>query len=259
MGPISSEGAWAANGPAVSGEDQVPREGVSEFTLEHQVALHFPRGLTVFLVTGVLLMAGHAALAFSTGPLGDGKLAFTVTRNGEPIGSQVYTFNRHGARTVVEIKTDIDFRLLSLPIYRFQHQSREVWDGDRLVRLVSNTNDNGDPLTLDVRAEGPVLKVGAQNKSVEVDPKAIPASLWNRAVVKRERLLDTVKGTLLNTIVTDLGDDTVTVAGKAIPARRFRLSGDYHRELWYGKRDGTLVRVLFEAIDGSEVEYVLTP
>ena len=217
-----------------------------------------PRGLIAFLVTGLLLAAAHSAVAVSTGSFSDEELAFTVTRNGKPIGSHSYTFDRRGARTVVDIETTIDFRLLTLPVYRFQHKSHEVWDGDRLVRLVSNTNDNGEPVTLDVRAEGPVLKVGGQEQAVEVDPKAIPASLWNPVVVKRERLLDTVNGALMKTTVADLGDETVTIAGKAIPARRYRLSGDYHRELWYDRRDGTLVRVMFEAKDGSEVEYVLT-
>jgi hypothetical protein len=209
-----------------------------------------------FMVAGLLLVAAHGALAVSTGAFNDEKLSFTVTRNGKAIGSHVYTIDRHGEKTVVEVKTDIDFRLLSLPIYRFKHQSREIWDGDRLVRMVSVTDDNGEPVTLDVRADGPVLRVGGPDDAVEVDAKAVPASLWNRDVVRRERLLDTVSGALMKTSATDLGDDTVTVGGKEIPARHFRLSGDYNRELWYDRKDGTLVRVLFEADDGSEVEYV---
>lgn len=217
----------------------------------------FPRGWMAFLAVGFVLAMAHAAVAVSAGSFGGKKLTFTVTRNGNPIGSHVYIFDRQGARTVVEIRTDIDFRLLSLPLYRFQHKSREVWDGDRLVRLVSNTNDNGEPVTLDVRAEGRVLKVGIRDQAVEVDPAVVPASLWNRAVVKRERLLDTVNGAVMKTSVADLGDETVTIAGAAVPARRYRLSGDYRRDLWYDRRDGTLVRVLFEATDGSEVEYVL--
>jgi len=209
-----------------------------------------------FAVTGLLLVAAHAASAISAGGFVDEKLAFTVTRNGKAIGSHIYTFDRRGERTVVDIRTEIDFRLLSLPVYQFKHESHEVWDGDRLVRLVSNTDDNGDPVALDVRAEGAVLKVGAKDQAVDVDAMAVPASLWNLDVVRRERLLDTVDGTLLKTSATDLGDDTVTVAGKEVPARRFRLSGEYNRELWYDRRDGALLRVKFEATDGSEVEYV---
>lgn len=211
----------------------------------------------LILATAVALVAGHAAMAVSNFGAGEGRLDFTVTRNGEPIGSQVYRIDRQGRRITVDIRTNIDFRLLSLPIYRFRHESREIWDGDRLVRLISNTNDNGDPVVLDVRADGRVLRVGGDAVHLEVDGKAVPASLWNPVVVQRERLLDTVKGTVLTTKVEYLGEEALSVGERQVQARKYRLSGDYSRDLWYDSRDGSLVRVLFKAPDGSQVEYVL--
>jgi hypothetical protein len=208
------------------------------------------------VLAGVALAAAHNAMAVATGGAGD-QLAFTVTRNGAPIGSQVYHIDRQGRRVVVDIQTDIDFRLFWVPVYRFRHESREIWDGDRLVRMVSKTDDNGDPIALDVTTDGGVLKVGGDAAQVEVDPTAVPASLWNPVVVERERLLDTVNGTVLATKVAFLGEEVLTVAGRQIQARRYKLSGDYSRDLWYDAGNGSLVRVLFEARDGSEVEYVL--
>lgn len=229
------------------------------FELEQDVVRAIPLKWAISLVvTGCMLVAAQSAIAISMGIFSDRQLAYTVTRNGTPIGSHVYTFNRDGERVRVDIKTDIDFRLLSLPIYRFQHESHEVWVGDRLIRMVSTTNDNGEPVKLEVRADGAVLKVEDPQKSVTVDAKAIPASLWNRVVVERDHLLDTVDGAVMTTKVADLGMETLTVDGKAVEARRYRLSGDYNRDLWYDARDGKLVRVHFEAADGSEVEYVLT-
>lgn len=208
-------------------------------------------------LAGAHLAGAHKAMAVATGGAGDGELSFTVTRNGAPIGSQIYRIDRQGRHVVVDIHTDIDFRLLWIPVYRFRHESREIWDGDRLIRMVSNTDDNGNPVALDVRAEGRVLKVGGEAGPAEVDSSAVPASLWNSVVVERQRLLDTVTGTVLATKVAFLGDEVLTVAGKSVQTRRYRLSGDYSRDLWYDSGDGSLVRVLFEARDGSEVEYVL--
>lgn len=216
------------------------------------------RGLSV-LIAGLALVLAHAAVALTTNGVVEGRRAFTVTRNGEPIGTQVYRIDRQGERVVVDIQTDIDFRLLWVPIYRFRHESREIWDGDRLVRMVSNTNDNGAPVSLDVEMDGRVLKVGGERgkSQAEVDPKAVPASLWNPVVVKRQRLLDTVNGTVMAAQGRFLGEDTLTVGARTIQARHYRLSGDYSRDLWYDSRDGSLVHVSFEAPDGSSVEYVL--
>ncbi len=211
----------------------------------------------LILLAGLVLVAGQAAVAVPVSAVREGRLAFTVTRNGEPIGSQVYSFDRHGRRVVVDVRTDIDFRLLSLPIYRFRHESHEVWEGDRLIRMVSNTDDNGDPVTLDVRAEGRVLKVGGAAGQLDVDPKAVPASLWNPVVVQRHRLLDPVDGTVMKTKVAYLGEETLTIGGRTVQTRKYRLSGDYSRDLWYDSRDGSLVRVQFKGPDGSDLAYVL--
>ena len=225
--------------------------------MEHRVVRDVSRRLAVFgLALGLVAVAVYPVAGMSLGTSSRDHLAFTVTRNGEPIGSHTYRFERQNGRVTVDIRTDIDFRLLSLPVYRFKHQSQEVWDGDRLVRMGSKTDDNGEPVSLDVRADGPVLKIGRDDGAVEVDPRAVPASLWNPVVVERQRLLDTVNGNVLSTTSTDLGSDSLTVGDTTVPAHRFRISGDYHRDLWYDSRDGSLVRVRFEAKDGSEVEYV---
>lgn len=221
--------------------------------MAHQVALRWVFGL---VLAGLVLAGAHGAWAVARGGAGEGDLAFTITRNGAPIGSHVYRFDRQGRRVVVDIHTDIDFRLLWIPVYRFRHDSREIWDGDRLVRLVSRTDDNGDPVVLDVRTDGGVLKIGGAGGSAEVDPLAVPASLWNPVVVERDRLLDTINGAVLMPKSSYLGQEVLTIGGKQVTARRYRLSGDYSRDLWYDAADGSLVRVLFEARDGSAVEYV---
>src|SRR3546814_19454064 len=61
----------------------------------------FPYTTLFRSLAGVALAAAHNAMAVATGGVGD-QLAFTVTRNGAPIGSQVYHIDRQGRR-VVEI------------------------------------------------------------------------------------------------------------------------------------------------------------
>ena len=50
------------------------------------------------VLAGFALAGAHNALAVARGGAGDGELAFTVTRNGAPIGSHVYHFDRQGRR-----------------------------------------------------------------------------------------------------------------------------------------------------------------
>lgn len=200
--------------------------------------------------------AAVPAAASSPSLPGDGRLDFTITRNGEAIGTHSYRFARHGRQTTVDIRTEIDFRLFTIPVYRFQHQSREVWDGDTLASLVSQTDDNGEPVHLEVRAEGEVLTVQRQTETRAVEGPAIPASLWNASTLRHRRLIGTVGGSVLATRVIFLGETDLQVGGRTVATRHYRVSGDFNRELWYDRSNQTLVHVRFEAEDGSQVEYV---
>lgn len=194
--------------------------------------------------------------ATATGVPENGVLAFDIVRNGEAIGTHTYHFDQQGDRTEVRIQTNIDYRLLSIPVYRFEHESIEVWKDGRLSSLESTTNENGTPVKLQVHREEDSLMVIGEDGSMHVDREIIPASLWNRLVLDRDEILTTVSGNLKSMQVTYIGEEILDVKGEKKPTYHFRLSGEFERDLWYDRQD-MLVSVRFEASDGSTVQYVL--
>ncbi|MEC7655058.1 MAG: DUF6134 family protein, partial [Pseudomonadota bacterium] len=97
----------------------------------------------------ILLAFTTAATPEAEGVPEDGILSFDIVRNGSSIGTHTYRFDQYDGRTEVRIKTEIDYRLLLIPIYRFEHESHEVWENGRLSLLESNTNENGTPVKLE--------------------------------------------------------------------------------------------------------------
>ena len=186
----------------------------------------------------------------------NGVLAFDIVRNGQAIGTHTYRFNQSGDRTEVRIKTDIDYRLFLIPVYRFEHESVEVWKDGRLASLESQTNENGTPVKLQVQRDEDSLMVVGEDGSMHVDREIIPASLWNRLVLDRDKILTTISGNVKKFQVEFVGEETLEIRGRQKTTNRFRLSGEFERDLWYDGRD-VLVRVEFEASDGSTVKYVL--
>jgi hypothetical protein len=209
---------------------------------------------------GFIALAPAVAMA-SMLPLGipeNGHLNFTVTRDGDAIGTHVFKFRKQGRQTDVEIQTKIDYRLLSIPVYRFRHESKETWVGDRLTSLISVTDDNGDSVQLKVAplAKGSGLLVQKQDGHLKVERGIVPASLWNASLIGKNHLLGTVGGDLLTTKATFVGDETISVLGKKIAVRHYRLSGGLNRDLWYDRATNVLVQVQFKAEDGSKVEFL---
>ena len=80
--------------------------------------MNFSWKIRVFCAA-LLLTLGLTGAASAAGVPKDGVLAFDIVRDGEAIGTHTYRFVRSGDRTDVRIKTDINFRLVLIPVYRF--------------------------------------------------------------------------------------------------------------------------------------------
>ena len=214
--------------------------------------MNFSWKIRVFCVA-LLLTLGLTGVASAAGVPKDGVLEFDIVRNGEAIGTHTYRFDCSGDRTEVRIKTDINFRLFFIPVYRFEHESKEIWQDGKLNSLESNTNENGTPVKLLVHRDEDSLMVYGEDGNLHVDREIIPASLWNRLVLDRSQTLTTISGNVKKFEVEYVGETELEVRGQKVMTQHFRLTGEFERELWYDK-DDVLVGVRFEASDGSKVE-----
>ena len=206
------------------------------------------------LIAATLAMVvAQPALAL---PVPNQPLAFTVLRNGEPVGTNTITFQQTPAGLQVDVKTAIVVKITVIPVYRFEHEGHEVWQGDHLISLRSITNDDGTPHHLSVDAKGDGLDVKGDGYTGPAAMGAIPGSLWNPTVPLQSVLLNSLDGKLMKVATKDLGEETVTVRGAAAKAHHYSVDGDLKRDLWYNS-DGTLVQIHLKAKDDSDILYVL--
>lgn len=170
----------------------------------------------------------------------DGTLSFDVMRKGKDIGDHSYSFTGTSGDFTVNVVTDIAVKvpLIRMTAYSFKHASVENWQGGKLQKLSSTTNDDGEPHQLSTGSKG-----------------ALPASLWNEDIVHSAQLMNTIDGNIMSIRVADLGTETVKTKRGNVSAHHYRLSGGLARDLWYDD-EGNLAQVAFKADDGSTVMYV---
>ncbi|GAB6052829.1 hypothetical protein JCM17960_16490 [Magnetospira thiophila] len=210
------------------------------------------------LALSAVLMGGLIVPAQATVSMQNQKetLKFTVLRSGSPVGTHVIDIQGTPDGATVKIKTDVVVTLAFIPVYRFEQTSEEVWREGRLETLSSTTNDDGDAHELAVHRDADKLVVVGDTIRHTLPQNLLPASLWNPALVKEGKLLNTINGKTMAVSVVDVGEDSVDVHGKPRPAHHYALTGDLTRELRYD-RDGNLVRVSFAAKDDSRIDYIL--
>ncbi|MBS0243451.1 MAG: hypothetical protein JSS20_14835 [Proteobacteria bacterium] len=184
------------------------------------------------------------------------KQEYAVIRGGEQIGRHVIEIDRQGEKTAVRLSTHVAVKVAFITVYHFDQSSSETWAGNHLVSLQSTTDDNGDKHQLSVSGDGNALRVEADGKRRMADKALLPASLWSASIVKQSSLLNTVKGSLMNVRIAEIGEEAIPRHSSKLSARHFRMTGDLERDLWYDAA-GTLVRLQMKGSDGSLVVYEL--
>jgi len=189
----------------------------------------FPHRLLFALAA--LFLPGGAALACSEPPE-RGEYAIHHERFGE-VGRHVIEFSCAGDDLVVETNIEGEVKILIVPLFKRDGTYREVWRDDRLIAFDSHIVDNGEAYEVRARSDGDRTVINGRRGRIEAPPTIVPNHHWNHAVIGRTLLFDVQRGRLQEVEVTPAGTETITIAGRALEARKYRITGDLERELWY--------------------------
>jgi hypothetical protein len=149
-------------------------------------------------------------------------------------------------------------KLLFLTLYKYRHENSEIWQGECLQRIESQTNANGEKLA--VRgSQGPdVFEVQTTGRRNEVPGCIKTFAYWNPDFLKESALMNPQTGEVLPVSVEVQPEETITVRGQDVEARRYHLQAkDMRLDLWYSK-DGNWLGLQSTTKDGHTIRYELT-
>lgn len=193
------------------------------------------RGLAV-----VVAVMAPVADAVAAGP--DRSIAFTVFRDGLPIGHHRVSVRPDGDRTEVQVDIALDVSFAFLTLYTYRHRSTEIWQGDRLISLDSRTDDNGTAMQATVQATPDGLRGTGSAGPLRLPADAVPTSYWTSALVSGRPLFDSQDGHALDVTVRPEGGGWWAMEGEV------RLKLSYSPQgVWSGMRF---------SLKGSDFEYL---
>ena len=133
-------------------------------------------------------------------------------------------------------KFDVTF--LKIPLFKYRHDNVERWTGNCLQQIQSSTDQNGTQY----RVEGQATANGFQI-TTNSDEQQLPACIstfayWDRAFLKRDRLLNAQTGEYLDVEVAYLGEKSLPVENGSRLAHQYRLTAkELDIEVWYSDDD----------------------
>jgi hypothetical protein len=209
---------------------------------------------TALAATTGFFVPGLAAAAAPLPADGGAPIRFQALRDGAPLGRHQVLLRRAGERLEVEVEIVFDVKLAIIPVYRYRHRNRELWEAGRLLRIETETDDNGTAYQVSGEAAGESFLVDGADGRLELPGDLLTTTYWDEQSLERGRWLDTQYGRMAEARVEQLPDQPLEVGQTSVDGRRYRLVGDISCELWY--RDAHWVGLRFAAEDGSEIAYL---
>lgn len=159
---------------------------------------------------------------------------FRVWLDDTPIGYHKVSINRTKNRKTVHTQANFDVRFLFVPVYSYNHETREYWENGCLVNIDSTTDDNGEDYFISSIQKEEKLALETQDGNTSLEGCIRTFAYWDIDLLKSERLLNTQTGKYELVKVTDMGTGQLTVDDDQIEARHFRLvCEEMTIDLWY--------------------------
>lgn len=178
---------------------------------------------------------GALPLSRPAAALPSGDLLFRVIRKGSPIGWLQTTFAQGPDGLTVRTKLDVEIYVAFVRVYRYHHLGEEVWQGDRLRSLKSQTDNDGEQFRVQTTPVAGGLRVEGPRGGVTTPATAMTTNCsWNPALVRQQMVIDCERGRYVPLAVAPLGEKTITVMGGQRLASAFRTTLPYAAgEIWY--------------------------
>lgn len=162
-------------------------------------------------------------------------LAFRVHRSGSPIGWLRTTFAQAGDQLTVRTRLELSVYLAVVRVFRYLHTSEEVWQGNKLLSLSSDTDSDGQAFRVRSTPVPGALRVDGSRGAVTIPDTTLTTNCsWNPLFVRQPMLIDCERGRHVPMTVQPLGDKSLQVMAAPRAATGYRTALPYaDGDIWY--------------------------
>lgn len=184
-------------------------------------------------------------------------LRFAIRRKGSVIGSHQVAFRSTDAGMIAETAVRMKVKIAFITAFRYNHNAEEHWRDGQLQTLNSSTDDDGEKFRVDGRATAQGIRVsGAEGTAMAPADACTTDSLWNRAIMERQTVIDAQDGTVVGLVVKKSARGQFEVGGKQLDATFFDIATpNTTGRVWYDDSD-RWIGASFK-IRGEELDYAL--
>ena len=210
------------------------------------------------LRTAALTVLWAALLPAHAGSTSSREWHFEVFLDDKPIGFHSFRLNDSGDTRELRGEARFSVKLLGFTLYDYAHRNHELWRHDCLQGIDASTDDNGEDFHVRGVIEDEQLVLENSTGNSILTGCVMTFAYWNPEILSQQRLLNAQTGEYLDISVQQLGEKSLQLQGRAVPALHYRIiTGESDIELWYSTDRDWLA--LSTATSGGELRYRRLP
>lgn len=168
---------------------------------------------------------------------------FDVFLDDKLIGSHHFIVESKGNETIVNSHAKFTYKILGIPLYRYQHDDLEHWENGCLTKISAETNDNGDQLFVKGEQGKEQFLIDTHTGKTRL-PKCIQTfAYWDKSLLKQDKLLNSQTGEYLpvttSSVAIDDGSNPNAKNTVRINANEIDILLIYQANHWQGLKSMT--------------------
>lgn len=125
----------------------------------------------------------------------DSNISFDIYSGNSKIGTHHVTFSKDkSGHTKVEIDINIEVKFAFIPVYDYSHTNTEIWNGNQLLSVQSQTYDNGDEYFVNAAYKKGKLLIKTKAGEEIYPENILSTSYWNKKSMTKGKLINTQTG-----------------------------------------------------------------
>ncbi len=201
-----------------------------------------------------MLAFGSPLRAAAPLPAESGKAEYVIKRNGDPIGTLKIDFLRDGDRLVATSDYSLKIKLMAIVLYRYDKRMVETYENGRLIAYEADIDDNGTISQVRVSRSDDALSIVHPKGTLTAPLGLYPSTYWSPATINQTQLIDSSDGVLMTVKSVEAATEALPIDGRTVNAKRYTMTGDAERTLWYESETGAWLKMELKGSDGSVIE-----
>ncbi len=182
---------------------------------------------------------------------------FNVLMDEKLIGEHSFQLKEEDKFNQLISNASFKVTLLSIPVYKYKHISKELWNKDCLYAIESSTQDGGDDFKVLGKTEASNFRLIEPANKTFVAECPMTFSYWNPLMLKQKKLLNVQTGEYVEVEIKNLGKRSIKVKNENFETDLYQvLAPKINIQLWY-KDNKEWVKLESITPDNHRISYIL--